>query len=250
MTEPGQFAVHTSVSPAGVLPRQPEHQVADLPTGLTAARPILVRPAPFDQATVPGQQRARCHQPMRTQRRRQQPGQSGQDRPIGPIRRWAGDLAPQHRHLVPQHHDLRVLGRLATRQQHQPSEHPDHDQMKETYRHSPRSCPHPTVHPKPQVSTAATSSEAVHGRGAHPDPELAQLPADPDAAPARFSLAMRSTSATTSADQAGASSGRSTCVARVRGASAAASTVSPETMSTGPWAGVGWRAQAGLGRGW
>jgi len=71
------------------------------------------------------------------------------------------------------------------------------------------------------------SQQRPDGRGAHPDPELAQLPADPDAAQRGFSLALRSASATprrpAAAGQAGAPCGRSICVARGRGASAAAS---------------------------
>ncbi|MCW2861788.1 MAG: hypothetical protein JWP48_3496 [Actinoallomurus sp.] len=46
-----------------------------------------------------------------------------------------------------ENHDLRVLGRLATRQQHQPAEDPDHDQIQETKCHRPGSCPNPAVHP-------------------------------------------------------------------------------------------------------
>ena len=161
--EPDQFAVHSPISPTGVLPRQPTHQVLDVSADPTAARPIRVPPRAFYQPTVPGQQRARCHQPVGSQRCRQHPGQSSQDRPVGPVRLRAGDLSPQHRHLMTEHYKLRVLGRLATRQQHQPAEDPDRDQIQETKRHNPRSCPNPTVHPKPQVSTTATSSEAVQG---------------------------------------------------------------------------------------
>jgi len=51
------------------------------------------------------------------QRYRQQPGQCRQDRPVGPVRPGLGHLAAEHHHLMPQHHDLRVLGRLAAAQQ-------------------------------------------------------------------------------------------------------------------------------------
>jgi hypothetical protein len=37
-------------------------------------------------------------------------------------RSWAGDVAPQHRDLVPQHEDLGVLGRLPAAQQYEPAD--------------------------------------------------------------------------------------------------------------------------------
>ena len=44
-------------------------------------------------------------------------------------------LTPQHRHLMPQYQDLRVLGGVASRQQRQPAEYPDHEQVDETDQH-------------------------------------------------------------------------------------------------------------------
>ncbi|MEV4837589.1 hypothetical protein AB0K05_23920 [Nonomuraea sp. NPDC049486] len=41
------------------------------------------------------------------------------------------DLTPQYRHLMPEHHDLGVQGRLASAQEDQPAEYPDHDQIQE-----------------------------------------------------------------------------------------------------------------------
>jgi hypothetical protein len=78
---------------------------------------------------VPGQQRARSDEPVGTQHGWQQPGQRCQDRPVGPVRLRAGDLSPQHRDLMTEHHDLRILRRLAAAQQHQPAKDPDHDQV-------------------------------------------------------------------------------------------------------------------------
>jgi hypothetical protein len=73
---------------------------------------------------------------MSPQRRRQETGQRRQDRPIGPVRLRPDDLTLQHRHLMPEHHDLDVLGRLTTAEQHQPAEHPNHDQIQQTNRHN------------------------------------------------------------------------------------------------------------------
>ena len=41
---------------------------------------------------------------------RHQPGQGGDERPIRPPQAGTSDLAAQHRQLVAQHEDLRVLG--------------------------------------------------------------------------------------------------------------------------------------------
>jgi len=47
-----------------------------------------------------------------------QPGQRRQDRPVGPFKRRPGDLAAEYRDFMAQHHDFRVLGRLAAAEQH------------------------------------------------------------------------------------------------------------------------------------
>jgi hypothetical protein len=81
---------------------------------------------------------------MSTQPRREQPGQRGQHRPISPVRFRPRHLTPKDRQLMPQHHDLNIFGCLAPAQNHQPSEHPNHDQIEETHRHKPRSSPRRT----------------------------------------------------------------------------------------------------------
>ena len=42
-----------------------------------------------------------------------QPGHCRQDRPVGPIRLGLGHLTAEHRDLMTEHHDFRVLRRLA-----------------------------------------------------------------------------------------------------------------------------------------
>jgi hypothetical protein len=86
---------------------------------------------------MPGQQRARRDKPAAAQHGWQQPGQRRQDRAIGPVRLGPDDLAPQYRDLVTEHHDFRVLGRLAAAEQHQPAEEPDHDQVEQPNAHGP-----------------------------------------------------------------------------------------------------------------
>jgi hypothetical protein len=66
------------------------------------------------------------------QDRREQPGQRGQHRPVGPVRLRPADLTPEHGDLMAEYHDFRVLGRLAAAQQEQPAKDPDHDQVQQT----------------------------------------------------------------------------------------------------------------------
>ena len=99
------------------------------------------------QTAVPGQQGSRRDQPTAAQRGRQQPGQCRPHRAVGPVRLRLGDLTAEHHHLVTQHHDLRVLGRLTSAQQAQPAEDPDRDQVQQTDKHKPRSCPNPSTRP-------------------------------------------------------------------------------------------------------
>jgi hypothetical protein len=50
------------------------------------------------------------------------PGSEVINRAVGPVRLRPGDLTPEHRDLMTEHHDLRVLGRLAAaEQQSQPN---------------------------------------------------------------------------------------------------------------------------------
>jgi hypothetical protein len=147
MTKAGQLAVHAAVSPGRVLPRYPQHQVVDLLAGRRAARPSRVGPLTGDQTAVPGQQGSQRDHATGAQCGWQQPGQGCQDRAAGPVRPGPGDLAAEHHHLMTQDDNLRVLGRLAPAQQAQPSEHADRDQVQQTDRHEPRSCPNPPAAP-------------------------------------------------------------------------------------------------------
>ena len=47
----------------------------------------------------------------------------------------AAGLAPQHRDLVPEDQDLDVFDGITLRQQYEPAEHPDHEQVDETDKH-------------------------------------------------------------------------------------------------------------------
>ncbi len=141
------LAEDPAVSPGRVLVRQPQHQVADVRTGAWAPGPVRVGPFACDQATVPGQQRARRDEPAGAQHGWQQPGQCRQDGAVGPVRLGPGDLTAEHRDFVTENYDLGVLGSLAAAQQHQPAKDPDHDQVEQTKEHEPRSCRNQLIGP-------------------------------------------------------------------------------------------------------
>jgi hypothetical protein len=87
-----------------------------------------IRPLPSDQPPVPGQQGSRAHDPMH-------PQATGA---VSPVRPRARDLPPQDRDLMPQDQDLRVLRGVTARQQRQPAEHPDHEQVDKADEHERR----------------------------------------------------------------------------------------------------------------
>ena len=87
---------------------------------------------------MPGQQGAWGHDPTQPQVPGQQSGQGGEHGAVSPVRPRTGDLPPQDRDLVPQHEDLRILGSVIPGKEHQPAEHPDHEQVDETDLHDRR----------------------------------------------------------------------------------------------------------------
>jgi hypothetical protein len=84
---------------------------------------------------VPAEQGARRHDPVQPQVPGQQPRQSGDHRTVSPVRLGAGDLAAQDRDLMPQDQHLHVFRGVAAREQRQPAEHPDHEQIEEAEEH-------------------------------------------------------------------------------------------------------------------
>jgi hypothetical protein len=103
-------------------------------------RPAGVRIGPFalDQAPVPGEQGARCHHPVQPKASGQQLHQRGDHGAVGPVRLRAGDLTAQDRNLVPQHQDLRLFRGVAAREERQPAEQPDYEQVDEAKEHERR----------------------------------------------------------------------------------------------------------------
>jgi hypothetical protein len=87
---------------------------------------------------VPGQESARGHDPVQPKTPGQQPGQRGDHGPVSPVRSRAGHLTMQHGDLVTEDQYLHVLGGIASHQQRQPAEHPNHGQVDQTDEHKSR----------------------------------------------------------------------------------------------------------------
>ena len=133
-----ELTLDAAVSPARVLPGQPPDQLADLLRDRRASGGVRVGPFLLDQATVPGEQGARHHDPLYPKVPGQQPRQGGYHRPVSPVWFRAGDLAAQDRDLVPEHQDFHVLGNIAAGEERQPAEQPDHEQIDEAKEHECR----------------------------------------------------------------------------------------------------------------
>ena len=84
---------------------------------------------------MPGEQGAGRHDPVQPKALGQQPRQGGDYGPVGPVWLRAGGLTAQDRDLVPQHQDLQVLRGIAPREQRQPAEQPEHEQIDEAKEH-------------------------------------------------------------------------------------------------------------------
>ena len=76
---------------------------------------------------------------MRSDAGGKQPGQGGDHGAIGPVRPRAADLTAQQGGLMPEHQDLGVLGGIASREERQPAEQLDHEQVDEAEKHERRS---------------------------------------------------------------------------------------------------------------
>jgi membrane associated rhomboid family serine protease len=81
----------------------------------------------------------------------EQPGQRCEYDAVWPGEVWPGDLPAQHRHLVSEHEELGVLGRLPAGQQCEPAEELAEDQVEQSQRHDWRSSRISASDAKPQV---------------------------------------------------------------------------------------------------
>ncbi len=133
-----EFALDTPVSPPRVLSGQLYGQLANLIADQRASRLVRIGPLLLDQPPVPGQQRARRHDPMQPKALGQQPRQRGDHSTVGPVWLRADELTAHDGNLVPQHQDLHVLRSVAPREERQPAEQPDHEQIDKTEEHKGR----------------------------------------------------------------------------------------------------------------
>ena len=78
------------------------------------------------------------HDPVQPQVPGQQRRQGGNHGAIGPVQLWVDDLTTQDRDLMPEDQDLHVLGGIAPRQERQPVEQSDHEQVDEADEHERR----------------------------------------------------------------------------------------------------------------
>ena len=101
MAEAKELALDTPVSPPRVFSGQLDGQLADLIGDQRASRRVRVGPLLLDQPPVPGQQGARCHDPMQPKASGAQPHQRGDHGAADPVRLRASQLTADDRSLVP-----------------------------------------------------------------------------------------------------------------------------------------------------
>lgn len=197
-----------AIPPAGILLGEPQDQGADGaqdPRPSRALRPGPGRMAACDQIAVPAQHRVRTHQqPHPAQHLDRHPMQQRrQERAIarGEPHLLATKLALQHRDLMAQGEDLRVLVPIAHRQHTQHRERVRHGQVSQSQQHDRQSCrgghqsrertnssprARDAAHPAHPAHQAPTRADEVFGKGSttnrpakvnrrrHPKPRLDQ----------------------------------------------------------------------------
>src|SRR6266540_87135 len=108
-----QLACDPLIAPARVLAREPEHKFAQRSAcRRPAAFALPIGPLPAHQLAVAAQQRRRCYHESVSARVREQSSKRSDERPIGGSKPRALLLTSQNRKLVPQQHQLHVLGAL------------------------------------------------------------------------------------------------------------------------------------------
>jgi hypothetical protein len=116
--EAAQFAVHSSEAPAWVLGAETHDQLAQFLWNGGSPRGRRLRPFLLDKPLVPGKECAWGDDPVAAQHTGEQPGEGGEQGAVRPGRPGRGDLAAQHRHLVPQDQYFSVLGRRRAQVEH------------------------------------------------------------------------------------------------------------------------------------
>jgi hypothetical protein len=103
--------------------------------GGTAGAAVRAGPVPGDEATVPAQQRGRCHDKRSPTTPFQNLTGGGEEGPIRRLQLGAADLTAKNLDLMAEYHEFDVFGALRPAAQHQQSqdapqreihEHPEH----------------------------------------------------------------------------------------------------------------------------
>jgi len=138
-TEPDQLALDPPVSPAGVLARQTQDQLAhDVRRRRTTRTTTRIRPAARHQLAMPPQQPRRRHQKRRPRTPRQRRTERRQRSPISRLKPRAPDLPLQHPQLVAQHQDLDLLLTLRAQPQHKQLQQSPQHPIEKRQHHAPR----------------------------------------------------------------------------------------------------------------
>jgi hypothetical protein len=133
--EAEEFTLDAPVPPAWVPPGQLPDQLADFLRDLRASGGVRIGVFVLDDAPVLGEQGGGCHDPVQPKVAGQQPCERCDHGPVCPVRLRPGDAAAQDRDFVSQYQDLHVLGGVASGEEHQPAEQPDHEQIDDAEEH-------------------------------------------------------------------------------------------------------------------
>ena len=167
------------VSPAGILPGQPEHQLDHRRVQPSASPGRRVGPASTDQLTVPTWQRRRRGQEDLPPVAGEQTGRCGQNDPIRGCVAGPSHLSAQHGDLVTQHRDLNIVCLRCRTAAYHPEDPPQDNE-----RQGPRHHGADPASPASQQLTAARQVCTPHGArpravalvaGKAPPTKIAQL---------------------------------------------------------------------------
>jgi len=130
-----ELALDPLVPPGAVLGGELPGERGDLGADRRPARPVRISPLARDQAAMPPEHGAGCHQAVHPRRSGQEADQRSEHRAVRPVQPWPRLGAAQHGDLVPQHQQLDVLGRRRAAEQDQPAAQPDEDQVEQANEH-------------------------------------------------------------------------------------------------------------------
>jgi hypothetical protein len=111
------FADDPLVTPARVLAREPDDELADLAADGRAAGAARVGPVAGNNAPVPAQQSRGRQDESAPARAGQQPARGCEQKPVARAELGPTCLPAQHGKLVPQHDDLQLFAAFRTRAQ-------------------------------------------------------------------------------------------------------------------------------------